>query len=378
MNDDISKGIWLVANIFIGKAIASLASKLRKPELYAAIDYPLKPLNKSLKYNTTILYVINKGKDKESNIEIHFPKNKFIKILSKSNINAEVSDEKIKINRLLSKEEITMTVSYFGDILAKDNLPYIFSDNATGKSYIDKKLIPIGRGPTFFIVTTFLITAIAISSLFVFKIDPFDYASDKYNHYKYENFYNSGFNLSRYVISEKLKNYDIKNNELPVTITSFNVTPKQITFKLKVTNKIYLNATAFVSFDLQNYKQFKKKKDKIEEEYLNNKNYKDYSKKYDDLRAEFRYPANSASDKVNIKMGESKFLTLTRDIPSGLTPDDLNINVFITSDNDDITLFSFNFRESGLKSSNLPFSESGLKSSDLSFSKEKEVKAELK
>ncbi|HBV2561443.1 TPA: hypothetical protein MDS15_003443, partial [Klebsiella pneumoniae] len=149
MNDDISKGVWLVANIFIGKIITSLASKLRKPELYAAIDYPLKPLNNSLKNNTTILYVINKGKDKENNIEVHLPKNKFIKILSKSNVNAEVVDDKIKIKRLLSKEDITMTISYFGDILAKDNLPYIFSDNATGKSYIDKKHLPIGRGPTF-------------------------------------------------------------------------------------------------------------------------------------------------------------------------------------------------------------------------------------
>ncbi|MDC0695512.1 hypothetical protein RZ761_21125 [Klebsiella pasteurii] len=357
MNDDISKGVWLVANIFIGKIITSLASKLRKPELYAAIDYPLKPLNNSLKNNTTILYVINKGKDKENNIEVHLPKNKFIKILSKSNVNAEVVDDKIKIKRLLSKEDITMTISYFGDILAKDNLPYIFSDNATGKSYIDKKHLPIGRGPTFFLVTTLLISGVAISSLFVFKIDPFDYVFDKYNHYKYENFYKSGFNLSNYQIAEKLKNYDINNNELPVMITDFNATQKQITFKLKVTNKIYPNAKTYASFDLRNFKQFQKKKDKIEEDYSNDKNYATYSKKYDDLIAEFRYPTNGSSEKVNIKMNESKFLTLTRNIPKGLISDDLNLNVFLISDNDDLTLFSFNFGASGLKSPNLSISK---------------------
>lgn len=356
MNDDISKGVWLVANIFIGKVIATMASKLRKPELYAAIDYPLKPLNNRLKNNTTIIYVINKGKDKESNIEIHLPKNKFIKILSKDNVHAEVIDDKIKIKRLVSKEDVTMTVGYFGEILSKDNLPYIFSDNATGKSYIDKKFIPIGRGPTFFLATTFFILVAAVSSLFIFRIDPFDYVSERYNHYKYENFYKSGFDVSPYGIDKKLENYDIKNNELPVVITDFKATNKIITFKFKVINKIYPNAIAYASFDLPNFNEYKKRKNKIDEDYLKDKDYPKYSKKYDDLSAEFRYPENSLSEKVSIKNGETKFLTLTRNNPKGLTYDDLNINVFIISDNDDISLFTLNFRTSNLKSPYLSLS----------------------
>ncbi|WP_222424615.1 hypothetical protein, partial [Yersinia mollaretii] len=48
-------------------------------------------------------------------------------------------------------------------------------------------------------------------------------------------------------------------------------------------------------------------------------------------------------------------LTLKRNVPKGLTPDDLNINVFIISDNDDISLFTFNFSSSKLKSPYLPF-----------------------
>lgn len=356
MNDDISKGVWLVANIFIGKVIATMASKLRKPELYAAIDYPLKPLNNKLKNNTTILYVINKGKDKENNIEIHLPKNKFIKILSKDKVHAEVIEDKIKIKRLVSKEDITMTVCYFGEILSKDNLPYIFSDNATGKSYIDKKLIPIGRGPTFFLVTTFFIMATAVSSLFIFHIDPINYVTEKYNHYKYENFYKSGFNISPYGIDRKLENYDIKNNELPVVITDFNATNKTITFKFKIINKIYPNATAYASFDLPKFNEYKKKKKKIDEDYFKDKDYAKYSKKYADLTAEFRYPDNSSSDKVSIKNGETKFVTLTRNNPKGLTFDDLNINVFIIADNDDISLFTLDFRTSKLKSPYLSFS----------------------
>jgi hypothetical protein len=101
-----------------------------------------------------------------------------------------------------------------------------------------------------------------------------------------------------------------------------------------------------------------KKKNKIDEDYLKDKDYPKYSKKYDDLTAEFRYPENSLSEKVSIKNGETKFLTLTRNNPKGLTYDDLNINVFIISDNDDISLFTLNFRTSNLKSPYLSLSTS--------------------
>lgn len=65
MNDEISKGVWLVANIVIGKLITSIVSKFRKPELYLAIEYPMKDLTNKKKTNTTVLYIINKGKNTE-------------------------------------------------------------------------------------------------------------------------------------------------------------------------------------------------------------------------------------------------------------------------------------------------------------------------
>ncbi|MGC1098222.1 hypothetical protein WKH53_12970 [Pantoea agglomerans] len=359
MNEDVSKGVWLVANIFIGKLIASLASKMRKPELYAAIAYSLQSLGNNSKSYTTIIYVINKGRETEKNIELHLPKNKFIKILSGDKPFLEAEDNKIKIKRLISKEDTTFTISYIGEILSKDNLPQIFSDNASGKSYAKKDLIPPSRGPALFIVTVFFILVCSISTLFVFKIDPIDYVSDKYNNYKYANFYSRGFETSKYGISKTLGKYDIKNNELPVTMIDFKVSDKEITFKLKVVNKLYLNATTFAAFDLQDYKRYKKLSEKLSEDYYKDNDYKKYKKLYDGLITEFRYPTGAFStEKVKLKMGKETTLTLTRNIANGLTPEDLNINIFITSDDNDsdITLFKFNFRTSNLKSNKLPFS----------------------
>jgi len=359
MNEDVSKGVWLVANIFIGKLIASLASKMRKPELYAAIAYSLQSLGNNSKSYTTIIYVINKGRETEKNIELHLPKNKFIKILSGDKPFLEAEDNKIKIKRLISKEDTTFTISYIGEILSKDNLPQIFSDNASGKSYAKKDLVPPSRGPALFIVTVFFILVFSISTLFVFKIDPIDYVSDKYNNYKYANFYSRGFETSEYGISKTLGKYDIKNNELPVTMIDFKVSDKEIIFKLKVVNKLYLNATTFAAFDLQDYKRYKKLSDKLNEDYYKDNDYKKYKKLHDGLITEFRYPTGAFStEKVKLKMGKETTLTLTRDIANGLTPEDLNINIFITSDDNDsdITLFKFNFRKSNLKSNKLPFS----------------------
>ncbi|EGT4370841.1 hypothetical protein QMT05_07580 [Cronobacter malonaticus] len=352
MNNEISKGVWLVANIVIGKLITSIVSKFRKPELYLAIEYPMKDLTNKKKINTTVLYIINKGKNTEKNIVIHFPQNRFLKILSSEGIYPTIDNDAIKIGRLLKNEHSSITISYLGDVLSKENKPILHSENATGKTYLEKKNIPISRGPTFFGISSILILSMIFVISSYLNINPLIYSKEKINSYRYSNFFNSEFSTNLLTAEDDLSPYDIKNNEFPVKLISTEKINDAIAVKIEVLNKYETPVQAYISFDVKNAQEFNDKYEKLKDEYIVDNDYKKFVESGKKLLIEYNIPSTFSSEKINLAPGQKGALSLTRKIKNILNMNDMNMLIFLKTNNGETHLFKFDFSKSQFYKSN--------------------------
>lgn len=352
MQEAYSKGALAIANILIGKILTSFISSFRKREIYLTYDHILESTNKSKLQFTTLLKVINKGKDKEKNIEIIFPKNKSVTIISTDHLGVQSSANKITIDRILSNESLLINVMiHQGELLGNNYKPAIRSEDANGKAYRGLNNIPMGYGPAIITLIFFVVMLTVISLSFILKVNPITYTEEKYFNYKYKNLFNAGYDITPYYADDLLKYYNVNESKLPLQITKINLEDGNIlafTFRFRnnMPHDVYLSS----DFETDNEKEFNKETSKITYSEIKGQAYIDemsrIAEKYHAVPFGFK---TSQTTKVS-KNTEISF-KVTRPYFKDLNPSDLNIKFsIINTENNYFSQIRFIYSKSLVKS----------------------------
>ncbi|KPA08519.1 hypothetical protein [Pantoea agglomerans] len=351
MQEAYSKGALAIANLLLGKILTTFISSFRKRELYLTYDHVLDANQQAKGQYTTFLKVINKGKDKEKNVEISFPKNRFVKVISTDHLNVTATGNLIKLDRLLPKESTLLNVLVTqGEKLSKNYKPIIRSEDSNGKSYRGLNNIPMGNGPAIFFLLFFVVFLTIISLSLIFRVNPFFYAEEKIYDYKYHNYTEAGYSSDSYFAAELLKYYDIKKSQLPFDLLKIDKEGENIVFNFRFKNNLPYDVYLSSSFVVNEDDGYRKATSKLVRSELKGKEYLDEIQKLD--RKYHAIPLGFiTSTSTKVAKNSSAIFKVSRPYYSELNSKDFNMVLSIQ--NEDANFFhqvKFNYEKSKIKS----------------------------
>ena len=209
---------------------------------------------------TVKIIVINKGKDKEEDVEIWMPQGSSCSLIS-SNYQAVTSENNlIKIDRVLPNEKLELSVLIEGDrYINKKNLPKIKSKDAKGKSYDSIDKVPVGIGTVFWLLTFFIFSGIFIFTSIVYDRNYILDFKKTYNNYLYDEFYKDGFELLPFKDNELIKLYNLSKKEKPIILQSVNFDKHNINYDFILFNNTEKYLKYEVKFEIYQLSEFLKK-----------------------------------------------------------------------------------------------------------------------
>lgn len=314
---DVITGLVTAVLTWISSRFFSL---FRARQLYLLIDNPMYyPIgnNRNLRYTVT---VFNKGKEKESNVEISFPQAQSVKVLSSDYESFSIANKKLTIDRILSDSqyffvvEVKSQYKYSGDFL-----PIIKSDDKDGRCYTKLSDIP-ASGATYVAWGV-----IFIFMILVFFLMPaaFKKSEEFINWYNYHEFNDSGFSFNDYANYDAVDKFKFKGNDTPISLNSFDVSDGIATYTFIVRNNQIDNLNVNLSFIPRNEDSYNKEYKVISDNFIYS-DYNKYLKLNESLNKKyFIYEGKSSSSLVPSM--QSKKIQISRKITPGMSMQDFNI-----------------------------------------------------
>jgi hypothetical protein len=246
---DIAK---VLIPIMLTPIINRFISSFRIRQLYLSFDDVLPSKIPNSEGHISIINIYNKGKDKEKEIEIIFPKTTNCQILSSDYPDIKVEDNKIKIDRLLAKQKITMSVyTNSTEKFSLQNKPFLKSEEANGKSYDGKLAVPPSAGPAALIISFF----IALTLTFTYAVLADVSLSYPYYAIRYKSFMDQGFRPSIISSNSLISQSSIFSEKYPITLldpVKLN-SIIEINLKIKNTKKEKIYATIYYNMKNSDY-----------------------------------------------------------------------------------------------------------------------------
>ncbi|EET6513731.1 hypothetical protein [Escherichia coli] len=295
-------------------------SLFRTRQLYLLIDHPMYyPIGNSrnLRYTVT---VFNKGKEKESNVEISFPQAQSIKVLSSDYESFSIANKKLTIDRILSDSqyffvvEVESQYKYSGDFL-----PIIKSDDKDGRCYTKLADVP-ASGATYVAWGAVFIFMI----LFFFLIPTVFKKSEEFiNWYNYHEFNDNGFSFDDYTNYDAVDKFKFKGNDTPISLNSFDVNDGIATYAFIVRNNQIDNLNVNVSFIPRDEDSYTKEHNIIFDKFI----YSDYDKyiKLNKSLSKKYFIYEGKPSKSIIPSMQSKKIEISRKVTPGMSMQDFNI-----------------------------------------------------
>lgn len=346
MNALLGKIAGAVATFFVALILNKFFSTFRIRQLYLAYEHILEHTTQSITGYTVMFTVTNKGKEKEKNVTITIPKSKSISLISANNVSIECKDNKIIIDRILPKENITLIVLVKnGGVLSKSNLPILKSEDANGKCYDSIKKIPPSLGPAFFSFSLF-IAFLALMGGAIYKgYDPFEVTYTQYFKMRFTPFYDRGFENNSFQNNSLTKQYDTPKSDFPIDLKSLNVKDGKIEYIFIVDNKTNYNLSADMKFIVRDENQYYDELGKV----LNIRSDSDRRQALHELRDKYHVAEDTTGATYSISewidKGQRKEIKMTRQLSKGIDYKDLGVDIRIRNDaNDDNYYGDYQFK----------------------------------
>lgn len=210
-----------------------LISIFRTRHLYSTIHTTLDNFDRGEIGHTFTLVLGNAGKDKEKSVNLHFPKNKKCKIISRDYSGISAKGNTIAVDRILSGQKIHATVFLSGERPNKKyNEPQLKSEDTNGKVYFGYGREPVNAGP--FILAISFVAALFSVMYYSDKKngDPFGF----YYKIRYWNFYEAGFSPVSYSDNFLITEHSPISKDYPLSFNGSYIKSGIIYFKFTIKN----------------------------------------------------------------------------------------------------------------------------------------------
>lgn len=324
MTEYISIVLKVIATFAITAIFNTLASLFRKRHLYGTIHTILDSTDPREPGHTFSITVGNAGKNKETGVKIHFPKNKKCKVISRDYSGITANNNEIKIDRILSGQKINASIFLAGMKLEKkENAPQIISEDAKGKVYFGYGREPINAGP---VILTLCFVA-AIFSVMAYSAKNNGNPFEAYYKLRYWQFYKSGFTPSAAGDNMLISKITPWSTEYPIIYKSHHTEDNKLYLNFEVNNNTAEYIKISARFDYVPAIYYKESLEISDNEDLT---LEDKVKKYDELEKKYESPALDSSVKnIRINPGEAKSFSIHRPIKNELKEEELEAYITI-------------------------------------------------
>jgi len=315
---DIISGLITAITTWVSGRFFTL---FRQRQLYLVCHKPMKfPYGNSQSYKV-IATVINKGKDKESNVKLSFPNVKKVEVIACSYESVQVDNHIVTIDRLLAGKEIDFVLLIASSYTYEQSfLPSITSDDTSGKTYKALTDVPPsgsafvagGMGVVFILCFLFLLPTIS------------DKGKAMYSWYKYGDFNNKGFSLNKYTTMDSIDLFSFKNNDIPINLASFSYEDGYAIYDFYIKNNNLDNLLVSLSFEPRNQDAYYDELGRVQDKYFNTDR-----DKYRSLVSEItsRYFVDNSDVSIKVAPMQNSKLTIKRKIINGMNFDDMKIKI---------------------------------------------------
>ncbi|MBN6714053.1 hypothetical protein JSY17_08600 [Pseudomonas capsici] len=296
-------------------------STFRVRQLYLAFDDSLPSALPNNEGYISNLRIYNKGKDKESNVQIFIPHTSNCHILSTNYPLATADKDKISLDRILPGQIVELTVfinSSHG--LCAHNKPILKSDDANGKSYNQRGSIPPSLGPAILTLSILLSTTAAFMYVMISKIDYMHpYYTVRYNTFLEQGFRPSYFSGTDFISSVPM------GERPPISMSKPYVEKNQIIIPIELKNTTKEKAVITISQDNQD-KAYRSERDKVSLDIL------DVSEKIEKWRSIDKKFGYSDSDymyvsQLTLSPDEEKTILLKKSVTTTTTLSNFDLNI---------------------------------------------------
>jgi hypothetical protein len=281
--------------------------------------------------------IYNKGKDKETNVEITLPNTSECQILSSNYPEIKALEQKVVIDRILPKQVVFFSAYLKSAIPLSDlHRPFLKSEDANGKTYNNREKVPPSLGPSMMGLSVFFAVMITFAYVTYSGVNIF------YPYYaiRYEALLAQGFKpliFSRIELAASLP-----SSKSPLTVDNARTEEAKIVISLTIKNPTPNRIVVSVYPDLgddEYRKEFSKASDEIFDLSEKVAAWRVIDSKYgyttdDSLRVD-DFPLNPGQDRV---------LHLKKSVISTTTPENLNLSISIKGAKDPATTEYYNFK----------------------------------
>lgn len=146
--ESIFSALKLLVPMLLTPIINRFISTFRVRQLYLGFDEVLPCVLPDTMGYTACVHIYNKGKDKETKVEVVFPNSSLCQVLACNYSGVAVEGNKVVVDRILPKQVVILNV-YLDSTVPMSSLskPSIKSEDANGKAYKGQGNIPSSLGP---------------------------------------------------------------------------------------------------------------------------------------------------------------------------------------------------------------------------------------
>lgn len=228
--------------------INKFISTFRIRQLYLSYDEVLPCTLPDTSGHITSIRIYNKGKDKETKIEVTFPHSSLCQILSTNYPGVSTVDSRLLIDRILPKQVIVL-ILYLNSTTPISAVikPFIRSEDTNGKAYNDRRNVPPSLGPAVMGTSiaaaafiTFMYIAVSGSNIF------YPYYALRYSSIMEQGFKPSAFSDNYLISSASL------TSKPPITLNKPYIENSRIILPLRIKNITKEKITITISHRLKN------------------------------------------------------------------------------------------------------------------------------
>ena len=262
--ENIFSAIKLLIPLLLTPIINRFISTFRVRQLYLAFEETLPCTLPNTDGFLTCLHIYNKGKDKETKVEITLPNSSLCQILSSNYPSSSTELNRVLIDRILPGQIITIIV-YFKSTtpISKSNKPFIKSEDANGRAFDDRTKVPPSLGPA--VLGISLMSAVLITFMYIVLSG----SNLLYPYYalRYNSFMEQGFTPESFSDNQLISHASITSKP-PININKPYIENSQIILPLKIKN--ITNEKVSITFHHQlskpNKDEYSKEKDRVRRE----------------------------------------------------------------------------------------------------------------
>lgn len=164
--ESIFTAFKLLGPMLLTPIINRFISTFRIRQLYLSFDEVLPCVLPDTPGFVANIQIYNKGKDKESKVEVIFPHTSQCQILAGNYVGASVEGDKIVVDRILPKQVVILSV-YINSTMPMSSVfkPFIKSEEANGKAYDARGNVPPSMGPA--VMGVSIATALCITFFYI-------------------------------------------------------------------------------------------------------------------------------------------------------------------------------------------------------------------